>query len=83
LPEPPAPKWQAPSRPKRPDRKTAALASAFAAGEQKPSSTYRGTNLRDLLAGRDSQRKAIVLAEILGTPRGLAAPDALMARGHL
>jgi len=74
-----APRWQAPSV-RRPDEKTARLASAFAAVGEKPASTYRGSNLRDLLAGRDSQRKAIILAEILGTPRVLAA---LMTRGHL
>lgn len=85
VPEPVAskqPRWQAPSV-RRPDEKTARLASAFAAVGEKPASTYRGSNLRDLLTGRDSQRKAVVLAEILGTPRGLATPGALMTRGHL
>jgi hypothetical protein len=33
--------------------------------------------LRGLLSGRDAQRKAVVLAEILGTPRGLVS-----AGGH-
>ena len=85
VPEPVAPKqprWQAPSV-QRPDEKTARLASAFAAVGEKPASTYRGSNLRDLLASRDSQRKSVVLAEILGTPRGLAPAGALLTRGHL
>lgn len=77
-----APRWQAPSV-RRPDEKTARLASAFAAVGEKPAAVYRGSGLRDLLSGRDSQRKAIILAEILGTPRGLATPAALMTRGHL
>lgn len=71
-PEAKTPRWQPPSI-RRPDAKTAKLASAFAAVEDKPEPTYRGSNLRDLLAGRDSQRKAVILAEILGTPRGLAS----------
>lgn len=74
-PAPPAvprtPRWSAPPVP-RPDEKTARLASAFAAGGEKPDSAYRGSRLRELLAGRDAQRKAVVLAEILGTPRGLS-----------
>ena len=85
VPEPVAPKqprWQAPSV-RRPDEKTARLASAFAALDEKPAPVYRGSKLQDLLASRDSQRKAIILAEILGTPRGLATPSALMTRGHL
>ncbi len=72
-----------PAKPKRPDRRTSELASAFAAIGEETGKTYRGSSVRDLLAGRDSQRKAIILAELLGTPRGLAAPSALMARGHL
>lgn len=67
-----APAWQAPKRPQQPDRKTAELASAFAAVEQKSSSPVLGANIRNFLTGRDAQRKAVVLAEILGTPRGLA-----------
>ena len=67
----PRPRWQAPSV-HRPDAKTAQVASAFAAVEEAPAASYRGSGLRALLSGRDSQRKAIVLAEILGTPRGLA-----------
>jgi hypothetical protein len=62
---------------RRPDEKTARLASAFAAVEEQPAAVYRGSNIRQLLAGRDSQRKAVVLAEILGTPRGLVS-----AGGH-
>ncbi|MEX0675550.1 MAG: hypothetical protein WD063_00645 [Pirellulales bacterium] len=67
-----APAWQAPARPAKPDGKTAALASAFAAVGEKSAPAYRGSTLQDLLANRDSQRNAIVLAEILGTPRGVA-----------
>ena len=70
-PEAKAPRWQAPSV-RRPDEKTAQLASAFTSVGEKPAATYRGSSVRDLLASRDSQRKAIVLAEILGTPKGLA-----------
>jgi len=72
-----------PAKPKRPDRRTAELASAFAAIGEEPGPAYRGSKVRDLLAGRDSQRQAVILAEILGTPRGLAASSALMTRGHL
>jgi hypothetical protein len=83
LPEPAKaiPRWQPPSV-QRPDAKTARLASAFAAGGEAPV-TCRGSKIRDLLAGRDSQRHAVILAEILGTPRGLASAGALMTRGHL
>jgi hypothetical protein len=81
-PEVRAPRWQSPSV-RRPDAKTAQLASAFASVDEKPAVAYRGSSLHDFLAGRDAQRKAVVLAEILGTPRGLAKPDALMAPGHL
>lgn len=74
---------QAP-KPKRHDRRTTQLASAFAAsGEASGTATPRGSKVRDLLAGRDSQRQAVILAEILGTPRGLAPASALMTRGHL
>jgi hypothetical protein len=65
------PRWQAPSV-RRPDAKTAQLASAFAALDETPQASYRGTGLRALLSGRETQRKAVVLSEILGTPRGLA-----------
>lgn len=70
------PRWQAPSV-QRPDEKTARLASAFASVEEKSEPVYRSSSLRGLLSGRDSQRKAVVLAEILGTPRGLVS-----AGGH-
>jgi hypothetical protein len=70
------PRWQAPSV-QRPDEKTARLASAFASVEEKPEPVYRSSSLRGLLSGRDAQRKAVVLAEILGTPRGLVS-----AGGH-
>lgn len=66
-----------PAAPFRPDRKMIELASAFAAVEEKPAAAYRGSKVRDLLANRDSQKKAVVLAEILGTPRGLVS-----AGGH-
>jgi hypothetical protein len=58
---------------RRPDEKTARLAFAFAALDEKPAPVYGGSKLQDLLATRDSQRKAIILAEILGTPKGLSA----------
>lgn len=84
LPEPPpVAAWKPPAAPRRPDRKTMQLASAFAAGEDPGEAPYRGQTLRALLAGRDMQRKAVVLAEILGTPRGLAPKEALMTQGHL
>lgn len=71
LPKTPEPVWQAPPRPKKPDRKTAQLASAFAAVEEQ-SDSFHGSQMRDLLGSREAQRRAIVLAEILGSPRGLA-----------
>jgi hypothetical protein len=71
LPQAPEPVWQAPPRPKKPDLKTAQLASAFAAVDEQTDS-FRGSKIRDLLGGQDAQRKAIVLAEILGSPRGMA-----------
>ena len=70
------PRWQPPAV-RRPDEKTARLASAFAAVEEKPAAARRGTKLQDLLSNRDSQRQAVILAEILGTPRGLVS-----AGGH-
>lgn len=75
--------WKPPATPRRPDRKTMQLASAFAAGETPGETPYRGQTLRGLLEGRDMQRKAVVVAEILGTPRGLAPPSALRTCGHL
>ena len=65
------PRWQPPSI-RRPDEKTARLASAFAAKEKAPAENARRVSVRELLADRTSKRHAIVLAEILGTPRGLA-----------
>ena len=70
------PRWQPPSV-TRPDEKTARLASAFAAVGEKSAPSYRGSKLHDLLATRDAQRKAVIFAEILGTPRGLVS-----AGGH-
>lgn len=67
------PQWQQPARPVRPDEATARLASAFNAYEQAPAAapTATGGGVRDLLANRDSQRHAIMLAEILAAPRAL------------
>ena len=67
------PQWQQPA-PFRPDEATARLASAFNAYEQAPAaapSTTAGGGVRGLLANRDSQRHAIILAEILSAPRAL------------
>ena len=75
------PRWQSPAVPKF-DDKTAQLAYAFAAAGDKAATSYRGTNLSDLLGDRDAQRKAIVLGEILGTPRGLTPPKAPLTREH-
>lgn len=66
------PRWQ-PQSIRRPDEKMARLASAFAAVDDQQKTVRRGTGFRALLAGRDAQRKAVVVAEILGTPRGLAS----------
>ncbi|MEX1010151.1 MAG: hypothetical protein WEB31_06020 [Chthoniobacterales bacterium] len=76
------PRWQSPAVPKF-DDKTAKLAYAFAAAGDKAVTSYRGTKLSDLLGDRDAQRKAVVLGEILGTPRGLIPSSALLTRGHL
>ena len=75
--------WHPPARRAQPDEKTKQLASAFAALEDASPETWRGGNVRSLLANSSSQRKAVILSEILGTPRGLARTDALMTRGHL
>jgi hypothetical protein len=66
------PRWQPPSI-RRPDEKMARLASAFTAKEKK-SSTEKSLPLsvRAMLSDRTSKRNAVVLAEILSTPRGLA-----------
>ena len=68
------PQWQQPARPVRPDEATARLASAFNAYEQAPAAAPSATasgGVRGLLASRDSQRHAIILAEILAAPRAL------------
>ncbi len=75
------PPLQPPARPSRPDEKTARLASAFAAGEQKAHQAHGGVSVRALLAGRTAQRQAVIMAEILGTPRGLAPAAAWLVRG--
>ena len=66
------PRWQPPSI-RRPDEKMAGLASAFAANE-KTTATEKPlpSSVRAMLSDRTSKRNAVVLAEILGTPRGLA-----------
>jgi hypothetical protein len=75
--------WHPPVRGAQPDEKTRQLASAFAALDDASPETWRGGNVRSLLANSSSQRKAVILSEILGTPRGLANASALMTRGHL
>ena len=75
--------WHPPARGAQPDEKTKQLASAFAAMDGVAPQVWQGGNVRGLLAGSSAQRKAIILAEILGTPRGLAKAGALMTRGHL
>jgi hypothetical protein len=76
------PSWQAPKRSKQPDRKTRELASAFAGADRLEEPAWSGSGLRQMLAGRSAQRQAVVLAEILGTPRGLAPVGALMTPRH-
>ena len=90
LPKPPSTKprgraaaWHPPARGAQPDEKMKQLASAFVVLDDASPETWRGGNVRSLLANSSSQRKAVILSEILGTPRGLARPDALMTRGHL
>jgi hypothetical protein len=75
--------WHPPARGAQPDEKMKQLASAFVALDDASPETWRGGDVRSLLANASSQRKAVILSEILGTPRGLARPDALMTRGHL
>ena len=65
------PRWQPPSI-RRPDEKAAKLAAAFAAKEKSPAEKARPASVRGLLSDRTSKRHAVVLAEILGPPRGLA-----------
>jgi hypothetical protein len=76
-----APSWQAPKSPKQPDHKTRELASAFAGAERTDEPAWSGSGLRQMLSGRSAQRQAVVLAEILGTPRGLAPAGAHLTRG--
>jgi hypothetical protein len=75
--------WHPPARGAQPDEKTRQLASAFAAMDDASPQIWQGSNVRTLLSNASAQRKAVVLSEILGTPRGLAKPSALMTRGHL
>ncbi len=67
------PSWKQPPAPRRLDEKESRLASAFAASQSRPAADLpaRPRHLRELLATRASQRDAVVLAEILGTPRAL------------
>lgn len=65
------PRWQ-PAAVRRPDEKMARLASSFAAQEKTAATEKpRPSSVRAMLADRTSKRHAIVLAEILGPPRGL------------
>ena len=75
--------WHPPARGAQPDEKTKQLASAFAAMDGAAPDVWQGGDVCALLAGSSAQRKAIILSEILGTPRGLAKAGALMTRGHL
>jgi hypothetical protein len=75
--------WHPPARGAQPDEKMKQLASAFVALDEASPETWRGGDVRSLLASSSAQRKAVILSEILGTPRGLARADALMTRGHL
>lgn len=51
------------------------LAAAFSTHEAPTPSVRTTTDIRSLLSNRTSQRQAILIAEILGTPRGLARAD--------
>ena len=75
--------WHPPARRAQPDEKTKQLASAFAAMDDASPQIWQGGNVRSLLSNASAQRKAVILSEILGTPRGLANASALMTRGHL
>ena len=74
--------WQPPAV-RRADEKAAKLAAAFLEREKSPAQKPRATSVRSLLADNSSKRQAVILSEILGTPRGLARTDAFMTRGHL
>jgi hypothetical protein len=92
LPEPPPPlpssaeggarpfDWQASTPSEDPDEKTLRLASSFSQHNKEESPTWTGGNLRHLLGSRQAQRQAVVLAEILGTPRGLEPSGAPLWR---
>ncbi|MBU3664794.1 MAG: hypothetical protein FGM15_02810 [Chthoniobacterales bacterium] len=58
------------TQPVKPDEKTSRLAGAFAAAER-VAEPPRVSGIRSLLSGRANQRHAVILAEILGKPRGL------------
>jgi hypothetical protein len=72
------PRWQPPLV-RRPDEKTAKLASAFAVKEKSPADKPQPASVRGLLADRTSKRHAVVLAEILGPPRALQPAGAWSA----
>lgn len=72
----PKPRWQ-PSSVRRPDEKTARLASAFAAKEKSSAEVTKPAAVRSLLADRASRRNAVILAEILGQPKALRPAGAL------
>jgi len=72
----PKPRWQ-PSSVRRPDEKTARLASAFAAQEKTSAEISKPAAVRTLLADRASRRNAVILAEILGQPKALRPAGAL------
>jgi len=76
VPAAPKPRWQ-PSSIRRPDEKTARLASAFAAKEKTSAEVPRPTAVRGLLSDRASKRNAVILAEILGQPKALRPAGAL------
>jgi hypothetical protein len=68
-------------RPARPDAKTLQLARSLASAEAAPAlCPVSSINFRTMLANRSTQRQAVILAEIFGPPRGLAAPGAELGR---
>lgn len=68
---------QQPKRRRQPDEKEAQLASAFTSqeGKARPWRSPDDRSIRSLLSDRVSQRRAVILAEILGSPRGLRHPE--------
>jgi hypothetical protein len=72
----PKPRWQPPSV-RRPDEKTARLASSFASKEKSSAEAAKPAAVRSLLADRASKRNAVILSEILGQPRALRPAGAL------